>query len=55
MGNAVEVKATMIDHSRLVHELRCVMGGRFYRKLYVGYTREKAIKTFEKWLNESED
>ena len=48
----ITVSIKVIKHSDKVYEIYGIMKGKFYGRTYIGYSRQKAIKLFEKWLGE---
>lgn len=50
MTNEVPIKIKLKPMSANVYELRTVVHGIQYKRLYVGYNKQNAIKMFQKWL-----
>lgn len=50
MANEVKIKIKLKPICRLTYELSTVMKGRFYKRMYMGYQKNEAIKLFQKWL-----
>ena len=52
MGNPITVKVSVTEVCKNTYEIRAIMKGQFYKRLFVGYSRKQALKLFENWLNE---
>lgn len=52
MANAITIKIKVKPIAHNAYELRTVMRGRFFKRQYIGFTKQEAIKRFEKWLGE---
>ena len=50
MAGNVKVKIKLRPICRLTYELSTVMKGRFFKRMYVGYTKQEAVKEFQIWL-----
>ena len=52
MSEPITVTIKVEQTGELVYEIRAIMKGRFYKRLYVGYSEQDAITLFQKWLGE---
>ena len=52
MAEQVQVQVSVTKLGNLVYEIRGVMKGRFYKRLFVGYTESQALELFEEYLGE---
>ena len=50
MANPITVRISVDQLGTRVFEIRGVMKGQFYKRLYVGYDKQSAIKLFQEWL-----
>lgn len=52
MANDVTIKIKVKPLAHGAYELRTICKGRFFKRQYIGYTKQEAVKLFQKWLGE---
>lgn len=51
MADKITVSVSITEVCKSTYEIRAIMKGKFYKRMFVGYSRKQALKLFENWLN----
>ena len=52
MSEPITVTIKVEKMAEFAYEIRAIMKGRFYKRLYIGYSEQDAIDLFQDWLGE---
>ena len=52
MNKPITVTVQVDKLSTYAYEIRAVMKGKFYRRIYLGYSKKTALALFQDWLGE---